>query len=79
MPPPRTRWRPLPIAVIHPGRDAAPPLAQQVAAVQAHQQAAMPEDYLEGRPTDPATWLRTRRTWTGSPPTPAPPRPAAAP
>ncbi|MFD8727831.1 hypothetical protein [Streptomyces sp. NPDC059611] len=27
--------------------------------VHAHQQAAMPEEYLEGRTTDPATWLRT--------------------
>ncbi|MFC9622084.1 hypothetical protein ACFTXM_19520 [Streptomyces sp. NPDC056930] len=29
------------------------------AAVQAHQQAAMPEEYLEGRTTAPATWLHT--------------------
>ncbi|MYW11920.1 hypothetical protein GT034_26730 [Streptomyces sp. SID2563] len=28
-------------------------------AVQVHQQAAMREEYLEGRTTDPATWLRT--------------------
>ncbi|MEU2556837.1 MobF family relaxase [Streptomyces sp. NPDC013313] len=33
--------------------------AQRSAAVQAHQQAAMPEEYLGGRTTDPATWLRT--------------------
>ncbi|MEV5493636.1 hypothetical protein AB0L47_37705 [Streptomyces bobili] len=46
-------------AVDHPGRDAAPTPVQRAAAVQAHQQAAMPEEYLEGRTTDPATWLRT--------------------
>jgi hypothetical protein len=34
-------------------------LLERAAAVQAHQQAAMPEEYLEGRTTDPATWLRT--------------------
>ncbi len=33
--------------------------AQRAAAVQAHQQAAMPEEHIEGRTTDPATWLRT--------------------
>ncbi|MFH8371378.1 MobF family relaxase [Streptomyces sp. NPDC018031] len=48
-----------PHAVDHPGRDAVPTPAQRAAAVQAHQQAAMPEEYLEGRTTDPATWLRT--------------------
>ncbi|MFE2513341.1 MobF family relaxase [Streptomyces naganishii] len=29
------------------------------AAVQTHQQAAMPQEYLEGRTTDPETWMRT--------------------
>ncbi|MFF7189609.1 MobF family relaxase [Streptomyces sp. NPDC008222] len=48
-----------PHAVDHPGRDAVLTPAQRAAAVQAHQQAAMPEEYLEGRTTDPATWLRT--------------------
>ncbi|MFJ6661629.1 hypothetical protein ACIQNG_35560 [Streptomyces sp. NPDC091377] len=48
-----------PHAVDHPGRDAALNPAQRAAAVQAHQQAAMPEEYLEGRTTDPETWLRT--------------------
>jgi conjugative relaxase-like TrwC/TraI family protein len=50
---------PAPHAVDHPDRDAALTPAQQAAAVQAHQQAAMPEEYLEGRTTDPATWMRT--------------------
>ncbi|WP_181509307.1 MULTISPECIES: hypothetical protein [unclassified Streptomyces] len=45
--------------VDHPGREAALTPAQRAAAVQAHQQAAMPVEYLEGRTTDPATWLRT--------------------
>uniref|UniRef100_UPI002F912E1D MobF family relaxase n=1 Tax=Streptomyces sp. NBC_01562 TaxID=2975879 RepID=UPI002F912E1D len=45
-----------PHAVDHPGRDAAPTPAQRAAAIQAHQQAAMPQEYLEGRTTDPATW-----------------------
>ncbi|MER6406226.1 MobF family relaxase [Streptomyces viridosporus] len=40
------------------GRDAALTPAQRAAAVHAHQQAAMPEEYLEGRTTDPATWMR---------------------
>jgi hypothetical protein len=48
-----------PHAVDHPDWDAALTPAQRAAAVQAHQQAAMPEEYLEGRTTDPATWLRT--------------------
>jgi conjugative relaxase-like TrwC/TraI family protein len=48
-----------PHAVEYPGRDAALTPAQRAAAVQAHQQAAMPEEYLEGRTTDPATWMRT--------------------
>ncbi|OKJ07311.1 hypothetical protein AMK21_32185 [Streptomyces sp. CB00316] len=46
-------------AVDHPGRDAALTPAQRAGAVQTHQQAAMPDVYLEGRTTDPATWLRT--------------------
>lgn len=45
-----------PHAVDYPGRDAAPTPAQRAAAIQAHQQAAMPQEYLEGRTTDPATW-----------------------
>ncbi|MFE4177182.1 MobF family relaxase [Streptomyces sp. NPDC056909] len=49
----------LPHAVDRLGRDAALTPAQRAAAVQAHQQAAMPEEYLEGRTTDPASWLRT--------------------
>jgi hypothetical protein len=48
----------VPHAVDHPGRDAALTPAQRAAAVHAHQQAAMPE-LLEGRTTDPATWMRT--------------------
>ncbi|MEU5115056.1 hypothetical protein AB0G64_26555 [Streptomyces longwoodensis] len=48
-----------PHAVDHPGRDAVLTPAQRATAIQAHQQAAMPEEYLEGRTTDPATWLRT--------------------
>ncbi|MEU3550646.1 MobF family relaxase [Streptomyces longwoodensis] len=48
-----------PHAVDHPSRDAALTPAQRAAAVQAHQHAAMPEEYIEGRTTDPATWLRT--------------------
>ncbi|MFD7135200.1 MobF family relaxase [Streptomyces sp. NPDC059894] len=48
-----------PHGVDHPGRDAALTPAQRAAAVHVHQQAAMPEEYLEGRTTDPATWLYT--------------------
>lgn len=48
-----------PYAVDHPDRDAALTPAQQVAAVHAHQQAAMSGEYLEGRTTDPATWMHT--------------------
>ncbi|MGW2050822.1 relaxase domain-containing protein [Streptomyces sp. NPDC001858] len=47
-----------PHAVDHPDRDAALTPAQRAAAVQAHQQAAMPE-LLEGRTTDPETWMHT--------------------
>ncbi|MGX1762069.1 hypothetical protein ACWIG5_35050 [Streptomyces lydicus] len=47
-----------PHAVDHPDRDTALTPAQQAAAVHAHQQAAMPEQ-LEGRTTDPATWMRS--------------------
>ncbi|MFQ6147455.1 MobF family relaxase [Streptomyces seoulensis] len=48
-----------PHAVDHPGRDAALAPAQRAAAVHAHQQAAMPEEYLQGRTTDAGTWLHT--------------------
>ncbi|MFF8696777.1 MobF family relaxase [Streptomyces sp. NPDC015144] len=48
-----------PHAIDQTGRDTALTPAQRAAAVHAHQQAAMPEEYLEGRTTDPATWLRT--------------------
>ncbi|MFE7547946.1 hypothetical protein [Streptomyces gardneri] len=48
-----------PYAVDHPGRDAALTPKQRAEATQAHLQAAMPEEYLGGRTTDPATWLRT--------------------
>ncbi|MCZ4100999.1 MobF family relaxase [Streptomyces sp. H39-C1] len=48
-----------PHGVDHPDRAAALTPAQRAAAVQAHQLAAMPEVYLEGRTTDPGTWLRT--------------------
>ncbi|GAA1149117.1 MobF family relaxase [Streptomyces javensis] len=47
-----------PHAVDHPDRDAALTPVQRAAAHHAHQQAAMPE-HLEGRTTDPASWLRT--------------------
>jgi hypothetical protein len=47
-----------PHAVDHPGRGAVRrSAAQQAAAVHAHQQAAMPQEYLEGRTTDPGTWM----------------------
>jgi len=46
-----------PHAVDHPDRDAALTPAQRAAAIHAHQQAAMPQEYLEGRTTDPATWI----------------------
>ncbi|MFH8873196.1 MobF family relaxase [Streptomyces griseus] len=48
-----------PHAADHPGRDAALTPAQRAAGIHTHQQAAMPGEYLEGRTTDPATWLRT--------------------
>ncbi|QRV39218.1 relaxase domain-containing protein (plasmid) [Streptomyces californicus] len=48
-----------PHAVDHPGRGTLLTPAQRAAAVHAHQQAAMPEEHLEGRTTDPGTWLRT--------------------
>ncbi|MER5748164.1 hypothetical protein ABT097_33465 [Streptomyces sp. NPDC002225] len=48
-----------PRAVDHPGRETALTPAQRAAAVHAHQRAAMPEEHLEGRTTDPATWLYT--------------------
>ncbi|MFB7082590.1 MobF family relaxase [Streptomyces sp. NPDC056308] len=43
----------------HPDRDAALTPAQRAAVIHAHQQAAMPQEHLEGRTTDPATWMRT--------------------
>lgn len=46
-----------PHAVDHLGRDAALTPAQRAAAIHAHQLAAMPQEYLEGRTTDPATWM----------------------
>lgn len=46
-----------PHAVDHTGRDAALTPAQRAAAIHVHQQAAMPQEYLEGRTTDPATWM----------------------
>ncbi|MFD7961324.1 MobF family relaxase [Streptomyces zaomyceticus] len=48
-----------PHGVDHPGRDAALVPKQRADAVHAHQHAAMPQEHLEGRTTDPATWLRT--------------------
>ncbi|CAL9279240.1 hypothetical protein [Streptomyces sp. SudanB182_2057] len=51
-----------PYAVDHPDRDAALTPAQRAAAAQAHRQAAMPEEYLEGRTTDLATWRRTPKS-----------------
>ncbi|MEU0404805.1 relaxase domain-containing protein [Streptomyces sp. NPDC006197] len=48
-----------PHAADHPGREAALTPKQRAEATQAHLQAAMPEEYLAGRTTDAATWLRT--------------------
>ncbi|MFC8795792.1 hypothetical protein [Streptomyces cinereoruber] len=48
-----------PHAVDHPGRDTALTPKQRAEATQAHLQAAMLEEYLEGRTTDAGTWLRT--------------------
>ncbi|MFC8793378.1 MobF family relaxase [Streptomyces cinereoruber] len=48
-----------PHAVDHPGRDAALTPKQRADTVHTHLQAAMPEEYLEGRTTDARTWLRT--------------------
>ncbi|MER7050063.1 MobF family relaxase [Streptomyces jumonjinensis] len=45
-----------PHAVDHPDRDAVLTPVQRAVAVHAHQQAAMPQEYAEGRTTDPATW-----------------------
>ncbi|MER5886945.1 MobF family relaxase [Streptomyces sp. NPDC001941] len=50
---------PPPHAVDHPDRDADLTPAQQAAATLAHLHAAMPDEYLAGRTTDAATWLRT--------------------
>ncbi|PIB05107.1 hypothetical protein B1C81_30620 [Streptomyces sp. HG99] len=56
-----------PHAVDHPGRDAALTPAQRADAIQAHQQAAMPE-LLEGRTTDPLEGRTTdSETWMSSP------------
>ncbi|MGW3958013.1 hypothetical protein ACWEKM_45800, partial [Streptomyces sp. NPDC004752] len=55
-----------PHAVDHPGRHAALTPAQRAAAIQAHQQAAMPE-LLEGRTTDPATWMHTPKNLARQP------------
>lgn len=46
-----------PHGVDHPGRAAAQTPAQRAAAIHAHQQAAMPQEYSEGRTTDPETWI----------------------
>ncbi|MFG2569212.1 MobF family relaxase [Streptomyces sp. NPDC048567] len=56
-PPARDEARAAPHGVDHPGRAAAQPPTQRAVAVHAHQQAAMPQEYLEGRTTDPATWI----------------------
>jgi conjugative relaxase-like TrwC/TraI family protein len=45
-----------PHAVDHPGRDTRLTPAQRAAAVHTHLQAAMPQEYAEGRTTDPETW-----------------------
>ncbi|WP_445398763.1 relaxase domain-containing protein [Streptomyces sp. LE64] len=45
-----------PHAVDHPGRDTRLTPAQRAAAIHTHLQAAMPQEYAEGRTTDPATW-----------------------
>ncbi|MER6523046.1 hypothetical protein ABT246_40325 [Streptomyces sp. NPDC001553] len=41
----------------HPGRAATLTPEQRAGAIHAQQQAAMPQEYLEGRTTDPATWM----------------------
>ncbi|MFF9431920.1 MobF family relaxase [Streptomyces sp. NPDC014746] len=53
-----------PHAVDHPGRVAALTPKQRAEATQAHLRAAMPEAYLGGRTTDPATWLQTPENLT---------------
>ncbi|MFF5638157.1 hypothetical protein [Streptomyces sp. NPDC012825] len=53
-----------PHAVDHPGRDAALTPKQRAEATRSHLQAAMPEEYVGGRTTDPATWLRTPENLT---------------
>ncbi|MGW1656586.1 MobF family relaxase [Streptomyces atratus] len=57
VPPANDHDQAAPHAVDHPGRDTALTPAQRAAAIHAHQQAAMPQEYLEGRTTDPATWM----------------------
>lgn len=56
-PPARDEAPAAPHGVDHPGRAAAQSPAQRAAAIHAHQQAAMPQEYLEGRTTDPETWI----------------------
>ncbi|WP_327166804.1 MobF family relaxase [Streptomyces zaomyceticus] len=48
-----------PHAVDHSDRGVALTPKRRADAVHTHQQAAMPQEHLEGRTTDPATWLRT--------------------
>ncbi|MFC9751241.1 hypothetical protein ACFQ7N_19275 [Streptomyces niveus] len=48
-----------PHGVDDPDRDTARTPGRRGAAVHAHQHAAMPQEYLEGRTTDSATWLHT--------------------
>ncbi|MBK3521118.1 relaxase domain-containing protein [Streptomyces sp. MBT70] len=58
--PPPARPLPGPEPRAAPGRGRRAGVGRQRAvAIHAHQQAAMPEEYLEDRTTDPATWLRT--------------------
>ncbi|MBD3934949.1 relaxase domain-containing protein [Streptomyces chumphonensis] len=56
-PPTNDHDQAVPHGVDHPSREAAQTPAQRAAAIHAHQQAAMPQEYLEGRTTDPATWM----------------------
>ncbi|WP_202419379.1 hypothetical protein [Streptomyces sp. YIM 132580] len=60
-PPARDEAPAAPHGVDHPGRAAAQSPAQRAAAIHAHQRAAMPQEYLEGRTTDPATWITSLR------------------
>ncbi|MFF9222071.1 hypothetical protein [Streptomyces viridosporus] len=65
--------------VDHPGRDAALTQTQRAAAVHAHQQAAMPKEYLEGHMTDPVTWMRAPVSLERLTAIPTQPTPVAAP